>query len=459
MKFIAKLSPYEINKIKIVRAENNKTESLASVKARTGADIIINGGTFNMTTGKPESYVTIDGKNLATGYCGYGYGVSGNILDWSWQNALGLNDFIGAYGLLVTAGKTDINLTENSGNRQRTAIGYTADDELVIYCTTDGIDYNPLAKELVDLGCITAINLDGGGSTQWYSPQSEFSSGRAVSWWICIYLTEDGKALFKDESKDYGDIYKVKNSDGLAEHCKRVLSEQWGYVWGTYGKVLTKDYLDRKAKQYSEVTAQYDWIYDNWLNRRVADCVGLIKSYMWWDATTDEVGYDSATDKSAVGMFNAATVKGDISTMPDIPGLCVYIEGQHIGVYIGNGEVIEERGTKYGVVKTKLAERPWTHWLACPYIDYPPIEVKSEEEYFMTPKTFVNGSARSVVYQDTLKKTKSTTETSGVGTLGAGSKCDCLGTIGDFAIVVYTVTTTGAKKVGLVEMSRGTIKD
>ncbi len=27
-------------------------------------------------------------------------------------------------------------------------------------------------------------------------------------------------------------------------------------------------------------------------------------------------------------------------------------------------------GTKYGVVRTKLASRGWTHWLKIPYIDY-----------------------------------------------------------------------------------------
>ena len=42
----------------------------------------------------------------------------------------------------------------------------------------------------------------------------------------------------------------------------------------------------------------------------------------------------------------------------------------HIGVYIGNGEVIEAMGTKYGVVKTQLEGRGWTHWLEIPYINY-----------------------------------------------------------------------------------------
>lgn len=55
--------------------------------------------------------------------------------------------------------------------------------------------------------------------------------------------------------------------------------------------------------------------------------------------------------------------------MPDTPGLAVWKSG-HIGVYIGNGEVIEAMDTRYGVVKTKLQGRGWTHWLEVPGIKY-----------------------------------------------------------------------------------------
>lgn len=41
-----------------------------------------------------------------------------------------------------------------------------------------------------------------------------------------------------------------------------------------------------------------------------------------------------------------------------------------IGVYIGNGEVIEAQGTAYGVVKTELNGRGWTKWLKIPNIKY-----------------------------------------------------------------------------------------
>lgn len=68
-------------------------------------------------------------------------------------------------------------------------------------------------------------------------------------------------------------------------------------------------------------------------------------------------------------MYYSATESGPIDTMPDIPGLAVWHDG-HIGVYIGGGQVIEAMGTKYGVVKTELAGRGWTHWLKIPYINY-----------------------------------------------------------------------------------------
>ena len=55
--------------------------------------------------------------------------------------------------------------------------------------------------------------------------------------------------------------------------------------------------------------------------------------------------------------------------MPEVVGLLVHYKG-HIGVYIGNGYVIEARGHNYGVVKTKLSDRGWTSWGYCPFITY-----------------------------------------------------------------------------------------
>lgn len=74
-------------------------------------------------------------------------------------------------------------------------------------------------------------------------------------------------------------------------------------------------------------------------------------------------------DIGADTMYENAAEKGTIDTIPEIPGLAVWHEG-HIGIYIGNGEVIEAMGTQYGVVKTQLTNSRWTHWLKIPYITY-----------------------------------------------------------------------------------------
>lgn len=42
----------------------------------------------------------------------------------------------------------------------------------------------------------------------------------------------------------------------------------------------------------------------------------------------------------------------------------------HIGVYVGGGYGVEERGFNYGCVRTKVASRKWTHWCQLPFIDY-----------------------------------------------------------------------------------------
>ena len=41
-----------------------------------------------------------------------------------------------------------------------------------------------------------------------------------------------------------------------------------------------------------------------------------------------------------------------------------------IGIYIGNGEVIEAKSNHDGVVKTQLSEGSWTYWMQLPGITY-----------------------------------------------------------------------------------------
>ncbi len=164
----------------------------------------------------------------------------------------------------------------------------------------------------------------------------------------------------------------TKNSHDLVEWAKMAWENQWGYVWGTFGDILTEDLLTFKLEQYSEGVGEYEQIIrEKWMGRRVADCAGLIKGYGWYDPDRHEISYRSGEmpDCGTEEFYENATVKGDIDTLPETPGLLLHGKG-HVGVYIGDGYAIEAIATAGGVVKTKVADRPWLHWMECPYISY-----------------------------------------------------------------------------------------
>jgi len=193
------------------------------------------------------------------------------------------------------------------------------------------------------------------------------------SWFEIPWITYGDESSFNNEI-NFSDCYDptVKNNIDLVKWAENACKSGWGYVYGTYGNVLTESLLRDRASVFgAKVTDYMSFIRQNWLGKRTADCVGLIKGYGWYDYKTGEivVGSNGMTDVDADRMFNAATVKGTIDTIPEVPGLAVWQEG-HIGIYIGNGEVIEAMNTERGVVKTKLAGRDWTHWLQILYISY-----------------------------------------------------------------------------------------
>lgn len=173
------------------------------------------------------------------------------------------------------------------------------------------------------------------------------------------------------DTSQYTDI-KTKNNLDLVIWAKNAFNSGWGYVYGTYGTVLNEKMLKSKMSQYPDEVAVYEeFIRQNWLGGRTADCAGLIKGYGWHNTKSGaiEIGSNGMLDVGANGMYNNATEKGSMNTMPDIPGLAVWMDG-HIGIYIGNGEVIEAMNTKKGVQKTQLEGRGWSAWLKIPYINY-----------------------------------------------------------------------------------------
>ena len=172
---------------------------------------------------------------------------------------------------------------------------------------------------------------------------------------------------------------ETKNNLDLAAYALQAWENNWGYVWGTYGNVLTGSLLNYKLEQYPDGVGNYEnFIRDKWLGRRTTDCVGLVKGYGWLDASDLTIGYakNGVPDYGANQMYQYAVDNGttgadygDMSVMPEIPGLMLWKNG-HVGVYIGGGYAIEATNTRSGVVRTQVEGRGWSGWCKLPYLTY-----------------------------------------------------------------------------------------
>ena len=169
----------------------------------------------------------------------------------------------------------------------------------------------------------------------------------------------------------------AKTNIGLVNFAHKALNEKWGYVYGGKGQYMTKEILDqiigigfdvyrgRNGYQYRQKTRL-------WEGQRAADCSGLIVSYFWWAGDNMDPVRELSPDLAhyyTENMLEIASEKGSMHTLPEIPGLLLHRYG-HVGIYIGNGEVIEAKGVGYGVVKTKIEDSYWSTWAKFPYIDY-----------------------------------------------------------------------------------------
>ncbi len=160
----------------------------------------------------------------------------------------------------------------------------------------------------------------------------------------------------------------AKTNTGLVAYAKAQVGLPYWY--GTFGQKATASLYSSKKKQYPAYYTASD--YSTQYGKRVHDCVGLIKGYLWSDSATATPTYKSSQDKNAQGMYTLATTKGAIATFPKTAGLLVFKGASagaitHVGVYDGNGYVYEAKEHAYGVIKTAYKASAWQYWAQCPY--------------------------------------------------------------------------------------------
>ena len=367
-----------ILKVKPVKCRVIK-ESLtgAEVYAKYKPDFLINGGLYDTETGSVLTRIKADGASYGYMFSDFGIGFDGDIVGWcSYKDSV--PNFVGGSPTLIRESQEFIDWGNTyssyvDGTHYRSIIGFKNNEVILYYVSDEPESLKSAIRRLLVEKVKYAINLDGGGSCHLqYKDKIYRSSTRKNASWILIWGDE-----------------VMKTNEDLVLHATTALIEKWGYVYGTWGLILTNILLNQKFAQYPDEIKDYlDFIKKNYIGIRTTDCGGLIKSFLWWKGNSPV--YNPSNDVGVNTMYNQATEKGVINSIPEIPGLIVW-KDNHAGVYIGNGDVIEAMGTKYGVVLTKLKDRPWTHWFKHKDIEYIVHHVEQDDisEWAIDPRRFV----------------------------------------------------------------------
>lgn len=210
---------------------NSRKKTLDAIRAETGADYILNGTLFNMTTFEPNCHIKADGAVLckpAYTVMGYAWQTGPDISERALPDADAKN-YIACTPLIVSGVKLE-KLTYDpgqGGKRGRSAIGLKA-GRLALYCTRDGgsMERTPeqLRDDLFAAGWSSAVMLDGGGSSQCYFAGQQIKSSRAVHDLILVYLkkeeelVDEKKAVFLDAGHDASNFANRSPDGTYYEH-------------------------------------------------------------------------------------------------------------------------------------------------------------------------------------------------------------------------------------------------
>ena len=157
------------------------------------------------------------------------------------------------------------------------------------------------------------------------------------------------------------------------------------YWFGTFGQKASTSLLTSKRKQYPNYYTDSDFSSQAKAGQKVHDCGGVIKGALMSPNADPNaiVKYNAKYDVDSDTMLNQCSESGSIGSIPEIEGVLVFKKG-HVGVYIGDGKVVEARGHKYGVIESNLGDMPWTNWGKHKDIEYI-VENKAETPQIDVP--------------------------------------------------------------------------
>ncbi len=190
-----------------------------------------------------------------------------------------VTQMVGGGDILIKNGQVQSNFDSSiSGKTSRTAAGVKEDGTIVLFALdkkeglSNGLDLKSVAEYLKSIGCVSAINLDGGGSTTMHIRKGEGlkivnnptdGSERSVSNGIIFVSRASQNQLFLSMGSDA--LYLASNSVytdkvyGVRDGVKWDISEKVSYSYeGTGAKVNKNQIIADNKEGKGTLTASYD---------------------------------------------------------------------------------------------------------------------------------------------------------------------------------------------------------
>jgi hypothetical protein len=172
------------------------------------------------------------------------------------------------------------------------------------------------------------------------------------------------------------------NANDLIAKFLYAIENIWGYIWGQWGAMWTaakqKQKVSYMVSKYgtgwkNNSEARSDNYYmaamygDKWIGHDVADCSGLFR----W--AFDQLGGAISHSSNRIWLSYCKS-KGEMKAgckedgTPILAGTAVFVHPSgnskrtHIGLYIGDGRVIEAASTQKGVIESKVTDKKWVEW-------------------------------------------------------------------------------------------------
>ena len=188
-----KIPKKDIERMEIVKTDCKLT--LAQVVAKYKPDYAINGGLYNMRTGRVNPIpLRINGKTIATSKNGYWMLAwnTGSDIRMIHSNLMVNSKYAVACSTMLKDGANSIFTftAAQGGTRGRTGIGVDKDNlHLLVTTDTNGaMSPYALRDKMKENGAKDAIMLDAGGSSQMYAKGKYYQAEkRKVSYWILVW--------------------------------------------------------------------------------------------------------------------------------------------------------------------------------------------------------------------------------------------------------------------------------